>query len=71
MRKLAEFELALPFYPYTNNHVFPFIKSKEKLDCSESLADFGFYLPSGLTLTEEEIFKISTTLLKITEINNE
>ncbi|MAL85814.1 MAG: aminotransferase DegT [Opitutae bacterium] len=74
MRKLAEFGIGTRpfFYPLHKQPCFShLLKVKKKLDCSESLADFGFYLPSGLTLTEEEIFKISTTLLKITEINNE
>ena len=44
MRKLAEFGIGTrPFLPFTQTTMFfPFIKSKEKLDCSESLADFGF-----------------------------
>jgi len=32
---------------------------KESLPVSENLYKYGFYLPSGLTLTDEQILKIA------------
>lgn len=47
---------------------FNWFKSDEKMPVSEELSEYGFYFPSGLTLTEKDI----TTVVKIfNEILNE
>ncbi|MCP5106375.1 MAG: aminotransferase DegT, partial [bacterium] len=55
------------FYPMHLQPVFktmPWYK-KEDLPVSESLYDYGFYLPSGLTLEKENIEDVVTALKEI------
>ena len=55
------------FYPM---HLQPAFKKfswlkDEKLPVSKKLYEYGFYLPSGLTLTEDQINKVAESLIKI------
>jgi perosamine synthetase len=55
------------FYPMHLQPVFrsmPWYK-KEKLEVSENLYDYGFYLPSGLTLKTEDIEQVARALKEI------
>lgn len=66
MKKLAEKGIQTRpfFYPLHLQPVFeklPWYK-KERLPVSENLYKYGFYLPSGLTLTEAEIQKVAEYL---------
>lgn len=69
MRKLAERGIGTRgfFYPLHKQPVF--IKQNlyitEKYPNAEYLADKGFYLPSGLTLNEEQILYVAETLREV------
>jgi perosamine synthetase len=69
MRELAEFKIGTRpfFYPMHKQPVFN--KSGLFLDVhlpnSEKLYEKGFYIPSGLSLTEEQINEVSQVLHKI------
>lgn len=69
MRKLAERGIGTRgfFYPLHKQPVF--IKQNlyitEKYPNAEYLADKGFYLPSGLTLNEEQILYVAETLKEV------
>lgn len=55
------------FFPMHLQPVFqtmPWYK-KERLEVSEDLFDYGFYLPSGLTLTKENIEEVAAALKEI------
>jgi len=69
MKKLAEKEIATRpfFYPM---HLQPVFKKLnlfigEKYPNAEKMAEYGFYLPSGLALTEEQIHTVAKTLKEI------
>ena len=40
-----------------------------KLPISEKLSKFGFYLPSGIAIKEEQIYKVAKILKKILDTN--
>lgn len=69
MEKLKNLEIATRpfFYPM---HLQPVFTSKgmfknEKYEVAENLGERGFYLPSGLSLTNEQIEIVSNAVLKI------
>jgi perosamine synthetase len=69
MKRLAEEKIGTRpfFYPM---HMQPVFHKKgwylnEKYSVSENIAERGFYLPSGLALTDSEIEIVSQTLIKI------
>jgi perosamine synthetase len=55
------------FFPMHLQPVFQMMPwyTKEKLVVSEELFDYGFYLPSGLTLTEENAAEVVSALKEI------
>ena len=55
------------FYPMHMQPVFeefPWFR-KESMPVSENISKYGFYLPSGLTLTEEQIMKVVNCLREV------
>lgn len=50
------------FYPL---HKLPYIKLKTKLPIAEYLANNGINLPSGVTLTDDDVFYVAKTLKEI------
>lgn len=55
------------FYPMHIQPVFeefPWFR-KESMPVSENISKYGFYLPSGLTLTEEQIMKVVNCLREV------
>lgn len=68
-RRLSEKKIGTRpfFYPM---HLQPALRKRglfknEKHPVSEKLYQYGFYLPSGLTLTDEQIHTVATTLKEI------
>jgi len=58
------------FYPMHKQKIFlkmKLFKKKTKLTNAEYLSRNGFYLPSGLSLSNKEIDYVGKTLLKIFE----
>ncbi|HLP48191.1 MAG TPA: DegT/DnrJ/EryC1/StrS family aminotransferase [Candidatus Kapabacteria bacterium] len=55
------------FFPMHLQPVFQTMTwfTKERLEVSENLFDYGFYLPSGLTLTEEDMAMVAAALKEI------
>jgi len=43
---------------------FPWFR-KESMSVSENISKYGFYLPSGLTLTESQIVKVVNCLMEV------
>lgn len=72
MGKLAEMKVGTRpfFYPMHKQPVFNSMGlfKNEKYPVAENLAENGFYIPSGLGLSDDEINKVSDILLEI--INN-
>jgi len=69
MKRLSEKQIQTRpfFYPMHLQPAFeryPWFK-KENLSVSEKLYKYGFYLPSGLTLTEEQITKIAECVREV------
>lgn len=69
MKKLAEKGIQTRpfFYPLHLQPVFKKFRwlKKENLPVSEKLYRYGFYLPSGLTLTEEQIGRVTEALKEV------
>jgi len=59
------------FYPMHKQKIFKKLKvfSKKKYPIAEYLSSNGFYLPSGLGITNKEIIYVANTLNKITNNN--
>jgi len=69
MKKLADKGIQTRpfFYPLHLQPAFERFSwfKKEKLHVSEILYKYGFYIPSGLTLTEEQIIKVVSALKEV------
>jgi perosamine synthetase len=69
MKKLSEFKIGTrPFFWCMHEQpVFQKMGLFEKVSCpvAEKLARRGFYVPSGLALTEEQIVQVSTNLREV------
>ena len=71
MQKLLEHNVGSRpfFYPM---HLQPVFRKKgffinEHYPVAENLAEMGFYIPSGLSLTDEQIIMVSDRIHKITQ----
>ena len=69
MKRLAEKGVQTRpfFYPMHIQPVFekfPWFR-KESMPVSENISKYGFYLPSGLTITEEQIVKVAKCLKEV------
>ena len=67
MKFLAEFKIGTRpfFYPLHKQPVLkPFINQNESFEVSDKLGDKGFYIPSGLAITEDQIMYVVKILNK-------
>jgi perosamine synthetase len=69
MKKLQELGIGSRpfFYPMHQQPVFHKMNlfSNEKYPVAENLAEYGFYIPSGLTLTDKDMEKVVYAVFKV------
>jgi perosamine synthetase len=73
MKKLAEMKIGTRpfFYPMHLQPVFNKMGlfNYETYPVAENLAEYGFYLPSGLGLTNDEIIRVTKILAEILDVH--